>query len=104
MQRQLAIRSGGEIDARQFLTQFDVIVDFGIGDQHGPARFVQRLIAGREIDDGQPGMNQADAAVDITAAAIGSAMGQRPRQRVQCVRVRRATVCSHDACYATHDD
>ncbi len=59
MERQLAIGRRREHDAGQRPAQLDVIVDLGIGDERRAAGLVQRLVAGREIDDGEPRLHHA---------------------------------------------
>ncbi len=80
MQRQLAIRLGRKRNragaAAQCLAQLDVIVDLGIGDQRGAAGLIERLRAGREIDNREPGLHHADIARAVLANAVGAAVAQ----------------------------
>ena len=105
MQRQLAIRLGRERDrprGTQIFAQFDVIVDLAIGDQRRAARLVKRLVAGRQIDDREPGLHHADIARAILAVAIGPAMAQRHAHRPQRRRRRRRAVARHQPGDAAH--
>jgi hypothetical protein len=82
MQRRLAVTGGGERNARHRRLQFAKIIDLTIRNQsRGPRE--QRLIPGREIDDGEPVMRQPDAADHGLAGAIGAAMRDRRGQSLQ---------------------
>ena len=83
MQRQLAIRRGRENGVGQRRAQLEVIVDLAIGDERRAARLVERLIAGREIDDREPRLHHADIARAVMPVAVGPAMEQRRLHRLQ---------------------
>ena len=106
MQRQLAIRLGRKRNragaAAQRLAQLDVIVDLGIGDQRRAAGLVERLVAGREIDDREPGLHHADIARAVVAVAVGAAMAQCRFHRPQRRRRRRRAVERHQPGDAAH--
>ena len=51
------------------------VVDLAVEDDPDRAVLVaERLIAGREVDDAQPAVAEADAAVEIVAAGVGTAV------------------------------
>ena len=61
MQRRLTIGLGRELLTCQLRAQLDIVVNLAVRDQDGPARFVERLIAGLQIDDGESGLAQPAA-------------------------------------------
>ena len=97
MQRQLAIRlrrQSRRAGAAEAGAQFEIIVDFAVGDQRRATRFVERLVAGREIDDGEPGLHHPDVARSVSALAIGTPVAQGVRHCAQRRRRRgRAVIC-----------
>ena len=88
MQRRLAVAVGGEVHARQRLTQFAVIIDLAVGHQRGGAG-EERLVAGDQVDDREAVVQQRDPAHHRVAAAVGAAVVQRADQLRQHARVRR---------------
>ena len=60
VQRRLVVAVGGEPRRRHLGAQLAVIVDLAVAHQRRRAR-EQRLVAGREVDDGEPGVHQRDA-------------------------------------------
>ncbi len=54
MQRQLAIRAGGDLCLRHLGVKLAVIIDLAIRHQRGAAQLVERLVAGCEVNDRQP--------------------------------------------------
>ncbi len=65
VQRQFAIgqsRKRGRPLPAEFLAQLEVVVDLAVGDQCGAARLVDRLVAGRKIDDREPRLYHSDTA------------------------------------------
>ncbi len=62
MQRQLAVRCGGEDDAVHRRAQLEVVVDLAVGDQRRAAGLEERLVAGDEIDDGEAPLHHRDVA------------------------------------------
>ncbi len=78
MQRQLAIRLGREdgcrLPAAELAAQLDVVVDLPVRDQRGAARLVKGLVAGREVDDGEPGLHHPHIARAISAVAVRAAV------------------------------
>ena len=97
MERQLAIRAGGERCAGQLGVQLEVVVDLAIGDERGAAGLVERLVAGREIDDREPRLHHADIARAVMAVAVGPAMAQRRLHRLQ-QRGRRRLAARASSC------
>ncbi len=102
MQRQLAIRLGRERRVRQRRPQLDVIVDLGIGDERRTAGLVERLVAGREIDDGEPRLHHADIARAIMPGAVGPAMKERRLHRLEDGGGGRLAALRHHAGDAAH--
>ena len=102
MQRQLAIRGGGDFRFRHLGMKLAVIIDLAIRDQRGAARLVERLVAGREIDDRQPRLHHADIARAVMPVAVGAAMAQRFLHRLQPLARRRLAVEAHHAGDAAH--
>ncbi len=79
VERQLAIRlrrKRGRAPAAQLVAQLDVVVDLAIADQRRPGGLVQRLVAGRQVDDGEPCLHHPDIAGAVAAVAVGAAMAQ----------------------------
>ncbi len=98
LQRRLAIRLGrkyGRPPAAELLAQLDVVVDFAIGDQRGTARLIERLVAGREVDDGEPGLHHPDIAGAVSAVTIRTAVAQRIAHGLQRSRRRGCPVMCH---------
>ena len=107
MKRRLAIRRGREGGARrrgafQLGAQLDVVVDLGIGDEGAAARLVERLVAGLQIDDGEPRLHDPDIARVVMAVAVGAAMTQRRAHRLQHAHRRRIALQRHDPGDAAH--
>ncbi len=61
MQRQLAVAVGGEVDAVHRDAQLAIIVDLAVRHQRRGAG-EERLVAGHQVDDRQPVVQQRDAA------------------------------------------
>ena len=101
-QRRLAIRLRGELGAAHLGAQLDVVVDLAVGDQRGPARLAQRLVAGGEIDDGQAIVDHPDIAAAILARPVGAAMGECRRQARQDVGRRTLAAARHHSRQAAH--
>ncbi len=106
MQRRLAVRLRGERDLGHRRAQLDVVVDLAVGDQRGAAGLEQRLVAGHQIDDRQPGLHQPDARLGVMAAPVGPAMAQPVGQIVQQAAQRRRCDARalHHAGDAAHQD
>jgi hypothetical protein len=105
LQRRLAIRLGREYarpPAAELLAQLDVIVNLAIGDQRSTARLIERLVAGREVDDGEPGLHHPDIAGAISAIAIRAAVAQRPAHRPQRRRGWCGAIMGHQPGDAAH--
>ncbi len=115
VQRCFTIRAGGVARRAQSLAHLGIVVDLAIGDQRHRGIFVvgdvgrmvfgageQRLIAGLQVDDGEAGVNHADAAGDVLAAAVRPAMGQRFGQPPEDRGVRRPAATHHHAGDSTH--
>src|SRR5690606_32218496 len=53
------------------------VVDLAVEDDaDGAVVAVHRLVAGREVDDGEPAVPEADARAEMKAVAVGAAMGE----------------------------
>src|SRR5690606_18734155 len=102
----LGVRSGVEAGAvgLQLRAQLHVIEDLPV--EHGPysaLRVVDRLVAGRQVDDRQACVRQADAAAGVEAEAVRAAMGERGNHSLQQRAHRiRAHVGAGDPGYSTH--
>ena len=71
----VAARAEHVAERLQLGDQLLVVVDLAVEDDATRAVLVeQRLLAGREIDDRQPAVAEADAGLDVQAAFIGAAM------------------------------
>ena len=104
VQRRFAIRPGREGCAGQRRAQIGIIVDLAIGDQGGPARLAQRLIAGLEIDDREPVMRHRNRVLAVAAHAVGAAMREgRAHRRDRALR-HRFRRRRHDPRNAAHQD
>ena len=93
MQRRLAVARGRETHLRHLHAQFAIVVDLAVGDQRRRAG-IERLVAGREIDDGESRLQQGGAGSDGLAGAVRPAMRERGGERLQnrgvgCVGARR---------------
>ncbi len=75
MERGLAVAGGGEAGVGEAVAELAVIVDFAVGDQGGRAG-VEGLVAACDIDDGEAGVDQGNAADDGVAGAVRAAMGE----------------------------
>ena len=97
VERQLAIRlgrKGGRVGAAEIGAQFEIVVDLAIGDQRCAPRFVERLIAGRKIDDGEQGLDHPDIPRSVSAIPIRTPVAQRLPHCAQRGRRRgRAVIC-----------
>ena len=102
VQRQFAIGLRREAALGKFAAQLDVIVDLGIGDERRAARLVERLVAGRQIDDREAHLQHADIARAVMPVAIRPAMRQRRAHRAQQAARRGVAVLRHDAGDAAH--
>jgi len=105
VQWRFAIRLGRERHrpaATEFAAQFDVIVDLGIGDQRCAVRLIERLVACRQVNDGEAGLRHPDIARAVSAIAIGTAVAQRRRHPPQRLRRRRSAVLCHQPGNPTH--
>ena len=106
VQRRFAVGLGGRRRFDHHVAEFDVIVDFAVGNQ---GRFRRRavpgqegLIAGLQVDNGQPRMDQTGAARHMHPLPVRPPVDQRLHQAAQGVAVGRRTVGRHDAGDATH--
>ena len=102
-QRRLAIAGRGAAQLVD-LAQLAVVVDLAIGDERGRAG-EERLVAGDEVDDGEAGMGERDAARDMVPGAVGAAMRHGRGHVVQLGRVdgRGGGREVQDAADAAHD-
>ena len=97
-------RQIGVVGALGLLLQFDVVVYLGIGDDGCVIGVVDRLVAGRQIDDGEPAMAKGDspALVDLCAVRPTSGDGRNhplhDRLGLDCLVER---VESSDAAHAS---
>ena len=89
-------------EARQLGTEFRVVVDFPVEDQLQTAVLVRHRLIGRfgEIDDRQPAVSQADAAVraDPRAGTVRAPVGQRVPHAVNIFRVDRSVRVLENNC------
>ncbi len=106
MQGDLAVRTRAEMMPRilQFLADRFVAVELAIGDE--ARAFVpagDRLIAGRQVDDAEPGVAKAHRSVraDPVALPIGPAMMKPGRRPLDCFELNRLTT-REDREYAAH--
>ena len=108
MQRRLAVRARRERGAIEGRTQFEVVVDFGVGDQAGRvgrARVAgDRLVAGFQVDDGETGNGQGQRRARGNARRVGAAMRQRAFEAVENDVVRPAPTRHRHAADAAHQD
>ena len=102
MQRQFAIGAGGEDRGGKFPLELDVVVDLAVRDQRRAPRLVKRLVAGGEIDDGEPRLHHAHVARAVMAVAVGPAMAQRAFHGGERGQGRRLAVHRHHAGDAAH--
>ena len=80
-----------------------VVVDLAVLDD--PDRLVlvaDRLIAAREIDDGQASRSEADVAVDVRATAVGAAVNEGLVHRSQDLGIDPFAVEPRDSADSTH--
>ena len=81
-----------------------VVVDLAVVDDDDRAVLVvERLLAGREVDDRQPAMAERDPRLEVQTVAVGSAMGDRlvHTQRQAAVRLPLESRID-DACDPAH--
>ncbi len=104
MQRRFAIGLARKRYVRKRLLQLDVIVNLSIGDNDRAAGFVDRLIAGLEVDDCQADLGEPDAARDMQAVSVRTAMRDCTDHAVEEGAVGRRTVTHHKACDSAHYD
>ncbi len=88
--------------AFQLGAQLDVVVDLGIGDERGAARLIERLVAGLQIDDGEPRLDNPDIARAVVPVAVGTAMAQRRTHRLKHRHRRRIALQRHHPGDAAH--
>ena len=82
----VAARAEDVAERLQLGDQLLVVVDLAVEDDDDAAVLVeQRLLAGREVDDRQAAVAEADARLDVKAAFVGAAMVLRSRS---CARAR----------------
>ena len=83
------------------LAQLAVVVDLAVDDRgHAAVLGVERLIAARDVDDGQPGVSQRERPDAPQRIAIRTAVAQRldhPLRRVLARRAGRIEDCSDPA-------
>ena len=73
--------------------QFLVVVDLAVEDDDDRAVFVeQRLLAGGEVDDGQPAVAEAHAGLEVQAAFV------RPAVRLRLVHALQHGAVDRRAC------
>ena len=71
----VALGAEGQAQALQLRHQLAVVVDLAVEDDDDAAvGTVQRLLAGGDVDDGQPPVAEAQARLDVQAAFIRAAM------------------------------
>jgi hypothetical protein len=74
----------------QLLAQLQVVEDLAVEDDpEGLVLVGERLLAGGEIDDREPGVGQAGAAIAVGAELVGPAVAKRARQGGQLLAGRR---------------
>ena len=88
----------------QFRNQIDEIVDFAV--EHHPDRIVligQGLLAGGDVDDGQPSMPQPQPRLDVQASFVRAAMPLHVVDAGEHIAVDGALFTQvEDAGYAAH--
>jgi hypothetical protein len=80
----LAVRAGREAVPARFEpgAQLAVVVDLPVDDRgHGPVLGRQRLVAARDVDDRQPGVDEQRRAELPHAVAVRTAMPERGDER-----------------------
>ncbi len=81
----------------QLGNQLLVVVDLAVeDDDDGAVLVVERLLTGRDVDDGQPPMPQGNPGCMMLAAAIGSAMLLQVVHPAQQLAVQIATAANVD--------
>jgi hypothetical protein len=81
---------------------FDVVVQLAVADDRDGAVFVvDRLVATREVDDGQAAHSQRGRVAVIPALTVGTAMRQPAHRLADARRSGRALVAD-DSRYTTH--
>src|SRR6185295_2389187 len=100
----IAARAEAVSEAHQLRAQLHVVEDLAV--EHDPQRLVlvgERLLAGGEVDDGEPGMGEAGVPVAVDAELIGTAMAQGPRHSQEGgARLPAGSLDVVDARYAAH--
>jgi hypothetical protein len=88
----------------QFRNEFLVIVDFAVEDDADALVFVvEWLLAGGQVDDGEPTMAEPDAGFEMQAAFIGTAMELRFVHAMEHRTINVAFASSvKDAGYSAH--
>ncbi len=88
----------------QFLLQLEVVVDLAVGDDVDGAGLVgDRLLAGGDVDDGEPPHPQGHARQMHHALAVGAAVRERPHHAGEVrFRDRRLQIPVDDANDPTH--
>ena len=85
----------------ELLAQLGVVVDLAVDDRgHAAVLGVERLVAARDVDDGQPGVSQRERSDAPQRVAIRTAVAQRldhPLRRVLARRAGRIEDCSDPA-------
>jgi hypothetical protein len=80
-----------------------VIVDLAVEyDAHGAVLVEDRLVAARQIDDGESAHPQCDRALDEIASIVGTAMGHRVAHAYELLARRRCPSQGNDARDAAH--
>src|SRR5271157_741565 len=83
--------------------QFDKIEDFAVeNDTRRPGAVLHGLLAAAEIDDAEPGMDQAHFAVLEETLLIGPAMPQRLHHRPEPIDLYRRTIQVNYSGDSTH--
>jgi len=105
MQDDLRVRGRpeGETASRELGRQLPIVVDLAVeGDPDRPVLRRHRLRAGREVDDREPPMPEADRALVVQTFSVGTAVGEDGRHSTQDVDVHRRLVSAGDAGDAAH--
>ena len=101
----LGIGAGGEAvpESAKLLGELRVVVDLAVLHDPQPAVLVrERLVAAREIDDGEARVDHAEAAVEVQTDTVGTAVEQLAGHRQQNVAGWGSIGGGVDACDAAH--
>ncbi len=102
VKRYFAVRAGCKGDIAELIAELRVIVDFTISDQDGALFFIERLIAGFEINYCEAGLDQTDIARNIVAVTIRTPMRKSDHKTIEQANVQRPAAPHHYSRDATH--